>query len=74
VSSIAPESVRDVEFLEPLKKIMERHGVPFAIITSLFGDAAPTKGGFSTIEQPRAQGVVANGIVQDDRSQGSQSG
>jgi hypothetical protein len=49
--SIAPESVRDSEFLEPLKKIMERRGVPFAMINSLFtsGDAAPTKSGFNAI-------------------------
>jgi hypothetical protein len=41
--SIAPESVRDPEFIEPLKKIMQRRSVPVAIIESLFasGDAAP---------------------------------
>jgi hypothetical protein len=45
--SVAPESVRDPEFIEPLKKIMQRRNVPVAIIESLFasGDAAPAKGG-----------------------------
>ena len=45
--NIAPESVRNPEFLEPLHKIMRRRGVPLAVIESLFasGDAAPAIGG-----------------------------
>jgi hypothetical protein len=41
--NIAPESVGDARFLEPLKAIMERRDVPVKIIASLFmsGDAAP---------------------------------
>ena len=41
--NIAPESVTDPNFLEPLKKNMERRGVPRTVIDSLFasGDAAP---------------------------------
>jgi len=44
--NVAPESVRDPKFLEPLKEIMKRRGVPIAIIEGLFasGDAAPAKG------------------------------
>jgi hypothetical protein len=46
--NIAPESVRDPEFLKPLQEIMQRRRVPIAVIESLFasGDAAPAKGGF----------------------------
>ncbi len=46
--NIAPESVRDTDFLEPLRKIMQRRGVPVAVINSLFasGDAAPASGRF----------------------------
>ena len=41
--NIAPESVTDPNFLEPLKKNMEGRGVPRTVIESLFasGDAAP---------------------------------
>jgi hypothetical protein len=41
--NVAPESVRDHAFLEPLRKIMQRRGVPVSVIDSLFasGDAAP---------------------------------
>jgi hypothetical protein len=48
--NIAPESVRNPEFLEPLHKIMRRRGVPVAVIESLFasGDAAPARGGFNS--------------------------
>ncbi len=44
--NVAPESVRDPKFLEPLKEIMKRRGVPLAIIEGLFasGDAAPATG------------------------------
>jgi hypothetical protein len=44
--NVAPESVRDPKFLEPLKNIMKRRGVPVAMIEGLFasGDAAPAKG------------------------------
>jgi hypothetical protein len=44
--NIAPESVRDADFLEPLRKIMQRRGVPISIINSLFAsrDAAPATG------------------------------
>jgi hypothetical protein len=44
--NVAPESVRDPKFLEPLKKNMKRRGVPLAMIQALFasGDAAPAKG------------------------------
>ena len=44
--NIAPESVRDSAFLEPLQSIMVRRGVPNRIIATLFasGDAAPTPG------------------------------
>jgi hypothetical protein len=43
--NIAPESVRDPGFIEPLKKIMQRRGVPVAVIESLFasGEAAPAR-------------------------------
>jgi hypothetical protein len=48
--NVAPESVRDPSFLDPLKKIMDRRGVPISIIESLFasGDAAPARDGFRT--------------------------
>jgi hypothetical protein len=41
--NVAPESVRDPKFLEPLQQIMQRRGVPLTLIDSLFkiGDAAP---------------------------------
>ena len=41
--NIAPESVRDPNFLASLRKNMERRGVPNALIDSLFAssDAAP---------------------------------
>ena len=44
--NVAPESVRDHAFLEPLRKIMQRRGVPVSVIDSLFasGDAAPARG------------------------------
>jgi len=45
--NIAPESVHDSNFVEPLKKIMQRRGVPLGVIDTLFssGDAAPAIGG-----------------------------
>jgi hypothetical protein len=48
--SIAPESVRDPEFLEPLRMSMRRRGVPVGAIESLFasGDAAPARDSFNT--------------------------
>lgn len=45
--NVAPESVRDPKFLEPLQENMRRRKVPVAIIESLFksGDAAPASEG-----------------------------
>ena len=50
--NIAPESVRDAAFLKPLQSIMERRGVPKAIMASLFAssDAAPA---LARLEQPQ---------------------
>jgi hypothetical protein len=44
--NVAPESVRDPKFLQPLRKIMQHRGVPVCVIDSLFasGDAAPARG------------------------------
>jgi hypothetical protein len=46
--NVAPENIRDERFLEPLKKIMIKRGVPSAIINTLFesGQAAPETGAF----------------------------
>ena len=45
--NVAPESVRDPKFLEPLQENMRRRKVPVAVIESLFqtGDAAPASEG-----------------------------
>jgi hypothetical protein len=47
--NVAPESVGDSKFLEPLKQKMRRRNVPVAVIESLFnsGDAAPASGGLA---------------------------
>ena len=46
--NIAPETVHDSKFLEPLKEIMVAKRVPQTIIDSLFesGQAAPEAGTF----------------------------
>ncbi|HLY56429.1 MAG TPA: hypothetical protein VKS60_12785 [Stellaceae bacterium] len=54
--SVAPENVRDPQFLDPLKTGMRKQGVPEPIIASLFasGDAAP---GTFTLVDGRSSGV-----------------
>jgi hypothetical protein len=49
--NVAPESVRDTTFLDPLRKIMQQRNVPIAVINSLFasGDAAPASRDFERI-------------------------
>ena len=55
--NIAPEAEGDPNFLEPLKKLMRRRGVPEAAIKAMFalGAAAPTPGGLQEIV-PAASG------------------
>ena len=47
--AISPGSVRDQNFREPLLAVMERRGVPIAVVRSLFstGEAAPSTAGFA---------------------------